>query len=93
MLEDFSKRDFAVLFVALVVVCGLSAWGSIYVIKTYLIGERNDPLAPRWKAGRIKVDVASDGSTSVDVRCADDEPMQACADLTRDVVDRIKAPK
>jgi hypothetical protein len=45
------------------------------------------------KAGRIKVDVASDGSTSVDVRCADDEPMQACADLTRDIVDRIKAPK
>src|ERR1700691_3416370 len=45
------------------------------------------------KAGRIKVDVASDGSTSVDVRCADDEPMQACADLPRDIVDRIKAPK
>jgi hypothetical protein len=45
------------------------------------------------KAGRIKVDIASDGSTSVDVRCADDEPMQACADLTRDIVDRIKAPK
>ena len=45
------------------------------------------------KAGRIKVDVASDGTASVDVQCADGEPMQACADLTRDIVDRIKAPK
>ena len=45
------------------------------------------------KAGRIKVDVASDGTASVDVRCADGEPMQACADLTRDIVDRIRAPK
>ena len=45
------------------------------------------------KGGRIKVDVASDGTASVDVQCADGEPMQACADLTRDIVDRIKAPK
>jgi hypothetical protein len=45
------------------------------------------------KAGRIKVDIASDGTASVDVRCADGEPMQTCADLTRDIVDRIKAPK
>src|ERR1700722_6021595 len=39
------------------------------------------------KAGRIKVDVASDGTASVDVQCAEGEPMQACADLTRDIVD------
>ena len=45
------------------------------------------------KAGRITVDVASDGTTSVDVRCADGEPMQACADLTRDIVEKIKAAK
>jgi hypothetical protein len=45
------------------------------------------------KAGRRTVDIASDGTASVDVRCADGEPMQACADLTRDIVDRIKAPK
>ena len=45
------------------------------------------------KAGRIKVDVASDGSTSVDVRCADGEPMQDCADLAKQIVDKIKAPK
>jgi len=45
------------------------------------------------KAGRIKVDVASDGTTSVDVRCADGEPMQACADLTKEIVEKIKAPK
>jgi hypothetical protein len=44
-------------------------------------------------AGRIKVDVASDGTASVDVRCADGEPMQACADITRDIINRIKAPK
>jgi hypothetical protein len=45
------------------------------------------------KAGRIKVDVASDGTASVDVRCADGEPIQACADITRDIINRIKAPK
>jgi hypothetical protein len=45
------------------------------------------------KAGRIKVDVASDGTTSVDVRCADGEPMQACADLTKQIIEKIKSPK
>jgi hypothetical protein len=42
------------------------------------------------KAGRIKVDVESDGTTSVDVKCAEDEPMRACADLTKEIIDRIK---
>ena len=43
------------------------------------------------KAGRIMVDVDSEGTTSVDVKCADDEPMRACADLTKEIVDKIRA--
>src|SRR6266581_2681869 len=30
------------------------------------------------KAGRIRVDIDSDGATAVDVKCAEDEPMRAC---------------
>jgi hypothetical protein len=43
------------------------------------------------KAGRITVDVDSEGTTSVDVKCAEDEPMRACADLTKEIVDKIRA--
>jgi hypothetical protein len=43
------------------------------------------------KAGRITVDVDSEGTTSVDVKCAADEPMRACADLTKEIVDKIRA--
>ena len=43
------------------------------------------------KAGRIRVDIDTDGATAVDVKCADDEPMQACADLTKEIVDKIRA--
>ncbi|SRR5579871_2312476 len=45
------------------------------------------------KAGAIRVDIASDGSAAVDVRCADGEPMRECADITKEFLDRIKAGK
>jgi hypothetical protein len=43
------------------------------------------------KAGRIRVDIDSDGATTVDVKCAEDEPMGACADLTKEIVEKIRA--
>jgi hypothetical protein len=43
------------------------------------------------KAGRITVDIDSGGTTSVNVKCAEDEPMRACADLTKEIVDKIRA--
>lgn len=43
------------------------------------------------KAGRIKVEVDSEGTTTVDVKCAEDEPMRACADLTKEIVEKIRA--
>ena len=42
------------------------------------------------KAGRIKVDIDGEGATTVDVKCAEDEPMRACADLTKEIVDKIR---
>jgi hypothetical protein len=45
MFEDISKRDLAAIASALIVVCALSAWGSIFVIKKYILGDRADPLA------------------------------------------------
>jgi hypothetical protein len=42
------------------------------------------------KAGRIRVDVDSEGATTVDVKCAEGEPMRACADLTKEIVDKIR---
>ncbi|MGY4282649.1 hypothetical protein ACVWXO_001869 [Bradyrhizobium sp. LM2.7] len=43
------------------------------------------------KAGRIRVDIDGDGATTVDVKCAEGEPMRACADLTKEIVDKIRA--
>ena len=42
------------------------------------------------KGGRIKVDIATDGTASVDVKCAEDESMRACADLTKEIIDKVK---
>jgi hypothetical protein len=42
------------------------------------------------KAGRIRVDIDGEGATTVDVKCAEDEPMRACADLTKEIVDKIR---
>jgi hypothetical protein len=43
------------------------------------------------KAGRIRVDIDSEGATTVDVKCAEGEPMRACSDLTKEIVDKIRA--
>jgi flagellar biosynthesis/type III secretory pathway protein FliH len=43
------------------------------------------------KAGRIRVDIDSEGATTVDVKCSEDEPMRACGDLTKEIVDKIRA--
>ena len=43
------------------------------------------------KAGRIRVDIDGEGATTVDVKCAEDESMRACADLTKEIVDKIRA--
>ena len=53
MLEGLTKRDLVTLFAGLIFVCGLSAWGSIYVIKNYIIGQRDDPIA---RAGGLKAE-------------------------------------
>jgi hypothetical protein len=42
------------------------------------------------KAGRIRVDIDGEGATTVDVKCAEGEPMRACADLTKEIVDKIR---
>ena len=43
------------------------------------------------KAGRIRLDIDGEGATTVDVKCAEGEPMRACADLTKEIVDKIRA--
>jgi hypothetical protein len=48
---DFLKREVVAIVFAVVVICALSALGSIYVIKNHVIGERDDPLA---RAGGLK---------------------------------------
>jgi hypothetical protein len=45
MFDGISKREIAAFVGAIIVICALSAWGSIFVIKKYVIGERDDPLA------------------------------------------------
>jgi hypothetical protein len=45
------------------------------------------------KSGHIKLTVGGDGATSVDVKCADGEPMRACADVAKEIIDKIRPPK
>jgi hypothetical protein len=55
LFDAFSKRELVAIIGAIFVVCALSAWGSIFVIKKYVIGERDDPL---YRAGGLNPDQA-----------------------------------
>jgi hypothetical protein len=49
-------------------------------------GQRPPP--PQSRAAHFRL---QRGDTTVDVKCADDEPMKVCADLTLQMVDRLQA--
>jgi hypothetical protein len=52
-------------------------------------GPRRGPDAPPPpKAAHFRLER---GETAVDVKCADEEPMKACADLTLQMLDRLAA--
>ncbi|MCJ2036048.1 hypothetical protein [Methylobacterium sp. J-068] len=53
-------------------------------------GPRRGPDAPPPppKAAHFRLER---GETALDVKCADDEPMKACADLTLQLLDRLAA--
>jgi hypothetical protein len=46
------------------------------------------PPPPPAKAAHFRLER---GETALDVKCADDEPMKACADLTLQMLDRLAA--
>ncbi|WP_027683945.1 hypothetical protein [Rhizobium leguminosarum] len=49
-------------------------------------GHRPPPLPPS-KAAHFRIE---DGNTRIDLKCAEDEPMKACADLLLQVMDRLQ---
>ena len=52
-------------------------------------GPRRGPDAPPPpKAAHFRLER---GETAIDVKCADEEPMKACADLTLQMLDRLAA--
>jgi hypothetical protein len=42
---DLTKREILTIVGALVIICGVTAWGTVFAIREYVIGKRNDPLA------------------------------------------------
>ena len=48
------------------------------------------PPPPPPKSAHIHL---QHGDTMLDVKCADDEPMTSCADLTLKMLDRLQGPK
>jgi hypothetical protein len=46
------------------------------------------PKAPPSKAAHF---ILQDGDALVDVKCADDESMRACADITLQILDKLVA--
>ena len=41
---DLSKREILTVIGTVIIVCGLTAWGTVYIIREYVIGHRDDPL-------------------------------------------------
>jgi hypothetical protein len=50
---DFTKREIVLIVGGMLIAAALMAVGTVYVIDTLVIGERDDPLA---KAGGLKRD-------------------------------------
>jgi hypothetical protein len=42
---DLSKREILTVIGVLIIVCGLTAWTTVFVIQKYVLGHRGDPLA------------------------------------------------
>jgi Ni/Co efflux regulator RcnB len=45
----------------------------------------------KGKRGHIKVDINGDNAASIDVTCAEGESMKTCADLTKEIIDKVKS--
>lgn len=52
-------------------------------------GDRRDPPPPPSKAAHFRLESAG---VVLDVKCAEDAPMQACADIALQMLDRAIAP-
>lgn len=52
-------------------------------------GDRDGPPPPPSKAAHFRLKM---GENSIDVKCADDEPMKACSDILMQILDRA-SPK
>ncbi|TCU28381.1 hypothetical protein EV131_102213 [Rhizobium laguerreae] len=50
-------------------------------------GFRGHRPPPPSKAAHFRIE---DGNTRIDLKCAEDEPMKACADLLLQVIDRLQ---
>jgi hypothetical protein len=48
---DLTKREISIIIGALVIICGVTAWGAVFVIREYVIEHRDDPLA---RAGGLR---------------------------------------
>jgi hypothetical protein len=49
-------------------------------------GQRGEVPPPPSKAAHFRVE---QGDNAIDVKCADDEPMRACADIAMQLLDRL----
>nr|WP_081620030.1 hypothetical protein [Rhizobium sp. 2MFCol3.1] len=52
-------------------------------------GQRPAPPPPPSKAAHFRIE---DGAKVIDIKCADDEPVKACADILSQVLDRMSGP-
>ena len=42
---DLSKREFFIILGTVLIVCGLTAWGTVFLIHNFVLSYRDDPLA------------------------------------------------
>ena len=56
MFEEYGKRDLAIIVALLLIAGALTAWGTVYLVNTYVIGKSDDPIS---KAGGLNPDQRS----------------------------------
>jgi hypothetical protein len=42
---DLTRREILTIAGTVIIICGVAAWGTVFAMREYVLGKRNDPLA------------------------------------------------
>jgi hypothetical protein len=54
-MENFTARQIVIVIAALLISGGLTAWGTVYVLRTFVLADPNDPLTRQGGLSPVQI--------------------------------------